>query len=192
MKDLTQDIVREFLNYDPDSGMLTWRKRAEHWFSRPRICGMWNTRYAGKIAGRVVEKPNGYQSRVVRLFGHPRLEHRVIWLYMLGDSLPVEIDHINHNATDNRWSNLRASDRGRNSRNSSMKHNNTSGITGVSWHKQSGKWRARCWSDGKRESLGYFDNLKEAGDALAEFRKRNGYDKCHGKEKAYYRNSCAQ
>lgn len=39
---------------------------------------------------------------------------------------------------------------------------NTSGVTGVVWHKQVGKWYARLWNKGKATSLGLFDTLEEA------------------------------
>lgn len=38
--------------------------------------------------------------------------HRLIWIYMTGDDIEgKEIDHINRDTHDNRWSNLRLTDR---------------------------------------------------------------------------------
>ena len=46
---------------------------------------------------------------------------------------------------------------------------------GVCWHKDAGKWRAQIQIDGKRKTLGYFTNEKEAAEvfnkAAAEFYK---------------------
>jgi hypothetical protein len=49
-KQLTQKIVRELLDYNPKTGVLTWRRRHRKWFTSDRICNMWNTKFAGKPA----------------------------------------------------------------------------------------------------------------------------------------------
>jgi hypothetical protein len=36
---LTQAIVREFLDYDPTTGILTWRERDRVWFNRRTLDG---------------------------------------------------------------------------------------------------------------------------------------------------------
>jgi hypothetical protein len=38
---LTQEIAREHLSYNPSTGLFVWKKRDLDW---------WNTRYAGKPA----------------------------------------------------------------------------------------------------------------------------------------------
>lgn len=42
------------------------------------------------------------------------------------------------------------------------KENNTSGYTGVSWHKKYNKWYAHIALKGKRYYLGQFDNIEDA------------------------------
>ena len=42
------DTLRLFLSYEPDTGRLFWRERAESWFSSPAYAAGWNTRYAGR------------------------------------------------------------------------------------------------------------------------------------------------
>lgn len=185
--EITSEIVREFLHYDPDTGIFTWRHRDIRWFKHKRAFKMWHTRYAGKRAGRVATYKNGYECRVIRMFKSPVFEHRIAWLYVSDDPLPESIDHINRDATDNRWCNIRPSSRLENSKNLSMKHNNRSGFTGVDWHGASGSWRARCWANGKRHSIGYFKSANDANEAAVEFRRRHGYDHGHGAELAHYR-----
>jgi hypothetical protein len=49
--------------------------------------------------------------------------------------------------------------------NKSKNFNNTSGITGVSFHKTNKKWRAYIENDGARKHLGYFESKEEAVQA---------------------------
>ena len=59
--------------------------------------------------------------------------HRIVWEMHCGE-IPdnMEIDHINHNNSDNRIENLRLVTKQENLKNKSKHKNNTSGITGVS------------------------------------------------------------
>jgi len=73
-----------------------------------------------------------------------------------------EVDHINRDRTDNRRINLRFVNRQLNNLNITKQKNNTSGHTGVAWHKQRGKWRAYIMIDYKQHSLGLFESKTEA------------------------------
>lgn len=187
MAGLNREIVRELLHYDPETGVFTWLARGERWFKTARDCQSWNTRYSGKRAGRVLTFPKtGYQYRGIRVLGRDCKEHRLAWLYMTDEPLPSEIDHKSRDGTDNRWSNLRSSTRANNSRNRSMPRNNTSGITGVTWHKPTGRWLAGCKINGVRHNLGRFDDLDDAAKKVKEFRAEHGFDPGHGCEFAIY------
>lgn len=72
-------------------------------------------------------------------------------------------DHINRNSLDNRKSNFRPATDAENARNRSLLRTNTSGVTGVCWHKGTQMWRARIEVDGNSISLGSFANK---GDAI--------------------------
>lgn len=43
-----------------------------------------------------------------------------------------------------------------------LQKNNTSGYTGVSWHKGNSMWQARIMFQGKNYSLGYYSDIKQA------------------------------
>lgn len=187
MTAITYEVVRELLDYDPETGIFTWRNRDRRWFSSKRGWMTWNARYEGKRAGTVWTSPDGgYQRREMTLNYQRIKEHRAAWMWMKGAPAPTQLDHINRDATDNRWANLRASSNAENCRNLSKRRNNTSGVTGVSWSKVAGKWAARCRGDSRYQSLGYFDDISEAAAAVQEFRARHGFDPAHGAEPAHY------
>lgn len=184
---ITPEVVRQLLDYNPDNGVLTWRKRSRGWFKNNRRWGTWNSRYAGKAAGSVWTSPKtGYQSRQIYILGKNKKEHRLIWMWMTGEYPPKQIDHINRDATDNRWSNIRSTKNISNNMNMSMNSSNTSGVSGVCWHKHAKKWVAKCEVNGVRHCLGYFNNLDEAAMEVMEFRADNGFDPGHGLSRAHY------
>jgi hypothetical protein len=49
--ELTQAIVRELLDYSPETGALLWCERDRRWFGSDRIWKTWNARFAGQPAG---------------------------------------------------------------------------------------------------------------------------------------------
>ena len=73
-------------------------------------------------------------------------------------------DHIHGKETryDNRKSNLRIVTRQQNGMNSALSKNNTSGVTGVTWHKRDRVWQARIKVGYKYIHLGYFDRFENA------------------------------
>jgi hypothetical protein len=94
------------------------------------------------------------------------------------------IDHIDRNKLNNHISNLRYATNSENQMNRSIQSNNTSGITGVSFHKARNKWRAHIQKNGKNIHLGYFESKEEAIEArnnaeetyFKEFRPQNVYN----------------
>jgi len=74
-----------------------------------------------------------------------------------------QVDHINHDALDNRKSNLRLCTPSQNSRNA-RKTKGTSKYKGV-YIRQSGKCIVNIFCEGKSYYIGYFDNEEEAAKA---------------------------
>jgi hypothetical protein len=89
-------------------------------------------------------------------------------LYAIKDKT---IDHINGNKLDNRIENLRICTQAENTRNRRMSVNNKSGFKGVSFNKNSNKWRAFIMIDRKQIHLGYFDDVLLAAKAYDEAAK---------------------
>ena len=106
---------------------------------------------------------NGY--RRVGALGKRYLVHKVIYA-IENDYYPIypdeEVDHIDRNILNNLPSNLRIVNKSKNQHNSGMRKNNTSGIKGVSFDKDSGKWRANICIDGKLKFSKRRDTIEEA------------------------------
>ena len=185
-KELTQELVRELLDYNPDEGTFYWRKRSIKWFKSERSWKIWNPQFAGKKAGTLARRKYGYECITICLFNKNYQAHRLAWLYMLGDPLPIEIDHDNRDGTDNRWVNLMPSSSYSNTRNKSKYRNNTSGHTGVTFDRKRGKWRARCKLSGRYRHLGWHSSIDGAIKAVKDFREANGFSSGHGESLARY------
>lgn len=178
----TPEQLRQLLDYDPDTGALTWRVRTPDMFapnsrSADHRCSNWNSRFAGKSAFQSV-RTNGYLYGTVldRCFQ----AHRVIWAMTKGKWPLHDIDHINHDRADNRIVNLREVTRSDNLRNISLRSNNSSGVNGVYWNKARSKWQAYIRHGGKARHLGLFKTLDEAKAARLSANRKFGYHENHG------------
>ena len=77
----------------------------------------------------------------------------------------IHVDHIDRNKRNNLKENLRIVPAYLNAANSKKADNNTSGYKGVTFHKGTKKWCARCVVQGKAFELGYFDTSRDAAVA---------------------------
>lgn len=100
-------------------------------------------------------------------------KHIQIHRLLLPDSIMV--DHISRETLDNRRCNIREADSSLNNRNRRKRSDNTSGITGVCWHKASRKWQARIYFNKKQIELGIFTDLDEAIAVRKAAEVENGY-----------------
>lgn len=90
--------------------------------------------------------------------------HRIIYFMHTGEQ-PIVVDHTNGNILDNRIENLRAATYAQNMHNQRLQSNTTSGLKGVSFFKQSGKWRASVTVNGKCKNIGHYLTRREAACA---------------------------
>lgn len=101
--------------------------------------------------------------------GNPysELMHRVIMSRMLDRPLLTSelVDHRHGNPLLNIRSELRLATSSQNNQNAPKRADNTSGYKGVSWHRGTGKWRARIQANGEQVFLGFFATPEEAHEA---------------------------
>lgn len=141
--------LRDIIHYDPDTGLLHWRKKVARCLN------------IGDEAGGIAA--GGY--RIVCICKTNYQSHKLAWLYVTGSWPSTLIDHKNGVRDDNRFDNLRLADRFQNRANSKRPTTNTSGVKGVTWHAPTGTWQARIKSRGKELCLGYFHDINDAARA---------------------------
>jgi len=165
MDDITQGELKELLDYNPDTGVFTIKKK-----------------YAKNvIVGKVVGTGNGKGYLRISLINRRYLSHRLAWLYVHGEWPDDQIDHINHDRSDNRIENLRCVSNSGNQKNATITKRNRSGVVGVHWNKSSRKWHAQIKNEGVYDYLGLFDSLDDARKARKRAEKKYGYHQNHGK-----------
>jgi hypothetical protein len=154
---LTAEYVRSILDYNPETGVFTWRWRSD---AQTR----WNTHYAEQVAGS--KNSNGY---IIIHIGDRRYRaHRLAWLIATNAWPKNLIDHIDMDRSNNRLSNLREATHSQNKANRCKPSHNKSGYKGVSWSRTTNKWLAQIVVDGRPIPLGRFDDVEEAAMAYAK------------------------
>jgi hypothetical protein len=144
-KDVTFDFINDLLNYDKETGILTWKKTKNHKAKKGKEIGTEALGYR-----LVVIDQKRYQC------------HRLAWLLSTGSWPEFEIDHINGNRSDNRLSNLRDVPGGKNLENlKSARSHSSTGVLGV-FPYYSNKFLSRLVVKGKIIRLGVFDTIEEA------------------------------
>lgn len=133
----------------------------------------WNDSKRGFYVKGHIRKPDGKQTSVYL--------HR----WILGLTMSKKFtDHINGNTLDNTRKNLNEVTPAENQQNKRKLRNNTSGHTGVTWHRQRGKWQAQIEVNGIKKSLGLFNDINEAVAArkAGEYRYYEYKRKVSGKD----------
>lgn len=172
-----QEYFKSMFSYNPETGDLTWKERTDN----SRSSKIFNGIFAGKVAGsRVTPKRSRTVYLQVQIGKKNYKNHRVIFAIMTG-YMPEQVDHIDHNRLNNKWSNLRASNSADNSKNLPMRKSNKSGHVGVHWHKSSKKWQAKAVNkEGRRIDLGRFDDINDAIKARKDHEIKFGYYQYRG------------
>jgi hypothetical protein len=162
---LTPERLKQWVSYDPDSGLF-------HWLKSPRF-----NVSAGSEAGHRIT--SGHPSLVIGIGGRYYRAHRLAWLYVTGAWPQGEIDHINGCPWDNRFSNLRDVTKTVNCQNRrSPSKSSSTGYLGVTATGSKSKpFRAQLTVAGRNVYVGVFDTPEAAHAAYVE-RKRQVHEGC--------------
>ncbi|MDE1814533.1 MAG: HNH endonuclease [Thaumarchaeota archaeon] len=146
---LTQERLKELLSYDPKTGVFRWIKPTSNRVS------------PGSLAGTI----NMYGYLVIRIDRRTYHASRLAWLYETG-SWPVdEIDHIDRDRLNNRWSNLRGSTRSQNMCNVGDGPRGLVPFRGVTFDKERGLYQAKIRKNKRTVMLGRFSSAEIAARA---------------------------
>jgi len=125
-----------------------------------------------KPAGTI--NSDGY--RVIKIKGKDYRAHRLIY-QMFNEQWDItdtsrdnQIDHADEDKLNNNIDNLRVATSSQNKANSGEYKNNTSGTTGVNWHKRDKKWHVKVSVNKKSHFGGYFVNKEDAIAKAIEMR----------------------
>ena len=145
--ELTQEILKDLLNYDPDSGVFKWLK------SGP---GRKSTLIAGTL-----HKFGYWQITISRKIYK---SHRLAWLYEYGKWPDNDVDHKDTIRHHNWISNLREATRCENLQNmvNAKKNNKSTGLLGASFDKRRLSYRSTIFLNYKQKHLGTFKTAQEA------------------------------
>lgn len=163
MTTLTAERLREVLDYDPETGVFTWRVTNTNALGH----GGRSRCVAGAVAGHL--NRNGYRSIGI---DHVLYQaHRLAWLYVHDRWPDHHIDHINGGHDDNRIANLRDVPQAQNAQNRhGAQRNNRTGHLGVDEYKP-GRWRARIKDGARQRHLGCFATPEAAYAVYAEAKR---------------------
>lgn len=162
MSTLTQKKLKELLHYDAASGVFTWK--VFRGGGAPQV---------GERAGSNTDL--GYCH--IAIFRQHYAAHRLAWFYVTGRWPKDEIDHKNGVRDDNRFCNLRESNRFSNMQNQCKAHrsNKSTGVLGA--YKWGKKYLAKINARKKVHYLGLFETAELANQAYMKA-KRELHPEC--------------
>jgi len=141
--------LRECFDYDPETGMLTWKRRPREHFRSDHAWHCWNARFPGLEAGSR-KHAGGYIHICVDDVRYKA--HRVIWKMRTGEEPPQQLDHRNRIRSDNAWNNLRPA---------TNQQNTYNGPARGSRDLPKGVYRDKRW-----EGSGYRTKIRAAGKTV--------------------------
>lgn len=170
--------LAELLVLGADGKSLFWLPRDSSTKENRR----WTTRYANKEA-LCTENHSGYLTGMVKSKSY--YAHRVVWCLHFKAWPSGFIDHINGDKKNNHPDNLREVVKRDNNKNSSLRSDSKTGVTGVSKRKGAKKRPyivgIKSYT-GKQIHGGAFETLQEASARRKELEQEHGYHANHGKK----------
>ena len=156
--ELTVERLRELLDYDPLTGLFTWRVKRK------------GTLGIGSVAGchDCHQYPSGSRYWKIGIDYRRHKRSRLAWLYVYDEWPNGELDHIDGNEGNDAIANLRQATRLQNSQNTRGRKHSRAKLKGVRWMSKPGltkPWNARITDDKIERCLGYFATKCEAAEA---------------------------
>lgn len=149
-KILSADYVREILDYNPVTGLFTWKLK-----THPK-----SNKLVGLPAGCNHNK--GYA--MITILKKRYYAHRLAWLYMTGSWPEGVIDHRDRNTSNNVFSNLYVVSVSGNGHNMKPTPDPNHPVRGI--RKRGNNWSARIRVRGQDYYLGSFGCYKDAAEAV--------------------------
>lgn len=179
MSELSAEYARQVIDYNPRTGEMRWKERTESMFEGKKkgTCARWNGMHAGKVPGIVIERGEDLYYRSISINHKHYLAHRLAWLIHYGKWPEDKIDHLDGNGLNNPIKNLQEATQRENMHNQRLRRNSKSGICGVSWRKDLGKWKAYI----RTQSLGVHETLLDAAAARKSAERGEGFSYRHGR-----------
>lgn len=154
------DKIKEHLSYNPLTGLFN------------RLQSHRNVKI-GDIAGSI-DVSKGYVK--ICVLGKYFKAHQLAFLFMKG-YIPKEIDHIDHDKTNNKWDNLREVTHTENLKNYTRQSSSLpQGISKI----HDSRFRVRIHVDEKSKHLGYYLTIEKASSKYEEAKAKYGFHKNHG------------
>ena len=149
MAKMSAEQARSLFEYDPETGVLRWKVSPR---KKTKI---------GSVAG--TRTKYGY----VRVMYQQRsyMAHCLAWSIAYGEWPDFVLDHRDRVRDNNRLGNLRPATALLNAWNQMAPRRNTSGVKGVHFRAQRGKWQASARKQGRTYYFGLHDTLEAAAEA---------------------------
>lgn len=157
---MTAKELRQFLDYDPETGIFTRKKTLSN--NTPKTVG----------------GPDGDYWKI-SVCGRRVRAHRLAWLWMTGEWPKGVIDHRDGDGRNNCWSNLRDVSQRENMLNQKRRSTNKSGVMGVTWSKTEARWIAQIMAEGRNLRLGSFKSKADAIRVRKTAERRLGFHPNH-------------
>lgn len=182
MRVLPVELLHRLFCLNGETGILFWRPRplsdfaGEGWKQR-KACATWNSRFAGKIAGR----PADGEYISVAVDGVHYKAHRIVFAMANGRWPTLVIDHINGDRSDNRPENLRETTQKINSRNQKRRVRSSPLGHGIYVDPRTSLYVVAITDAGIKRHIGQYKDLREARIARAAAERALGYHSNHGR-----------
>jgi hypothetical protein len=161
----------ELFEYKREHGILIWKKITS------------NRAKVGDQVGNVMITKSGLKYLQTSVDKNRLQVHRIIWFIERGRWPTHEIDHIDGNGLNNKIENLRDVPGLQNMKNLTKRKDNSSGTTGVYWHKGASKWLVQAQVNGRYIYGGLHSSLEEAINHRKTLSDSYGFHENHGRSK---------